>query len=158
MEFSKDTSAGYLVNDVARRFAAALQAKIKPIGLSTGVFPVMVQLWEEDGLTQTELVRRIGVEQATMANTLARMQRDGLIARHRSQTDGRVQEIRLTDLGKRLKGPAIDAAVRVNDAALSGLSAEERTRFLDLVTKIIETFDDGEQADIGREALPREER
>ena len=57
MRFSKDTSAGYLVNDLARRFAAALQARIKPLGLSTGVFPVMVQLWEDDGLTQTELVR-----------------------------------------------------------------------------------------------------
>ena len=56
MTFSKDSSAGYLVNDLARRFAAALQARIKPIGLSTGVFPVMVQLWEDDGLTQTELV------------------------------------------------------------------------------------------------------
>jgi len=146
MRFSKDTSAGYLVNDLARRFAAALQARIKPLGLSTGVFPVMVQLWEDDGLTQTELVRRIGVEQATMANTLARMQRDGLIARRRSKADGRAQEIRLTDRGKRLRGPAIDAALAVNDTALSSLSPEEREQFLGLMGKIIRTFDDGEGA------------
>ena len=146
MRFSKDTSAGYLVNDLARRFAAALQARIKPLGLSTGVFPVMVQLWEDDGLTQTELVRRIGVEQATMANTLARMQRDGLIARRRSKADGRVQEIRLTDRGKSLRGPAIDAALAVNDTALSSLSPEEREQFLGLMRKIIRTFDDGEGA------------
>ena len=146
MRFSKDTSAGYLVNDLARRFAAALQARIKPLGLSTGVFPVMVQLWEDDGLTQTELVRRIGVEQATMANTLARMQRDGLIARQRSKADGRVQEIRLTDRGKSLRGPAIDAALAVNDTALSSLSPEEREQFLGLMGKIIRTFDDGEGA------------
>ncbi|MEL7787429.1 MarR family transcriptional regulator [Citromicrobium bathyomarinum] len=146
MRFSKDSSAGYLVNDLARRFAAALQARIKPLGLSTGVFPVMVQLWEDDGLTQTELVRRIGVEQATMANTLARMQRDGLIARRRSKADGRVQEIRLTDRGKSLRGPAIDAALAVNDTALSSLSPEEREQFLGLMGKIIRTFDDGEGA------------
>ncbi|MEL7688868.1 MarR family transcriptional regulator [Citromicrobium bathyomarinum] len=146
VRFSKDSSAGYLVNDLARRFAAALQARIKPLGLSTGVFPVMVQLWEDDGLTQTELVRRIGVEQATMANTLARMQRDGLIARRRSKADGRVQEIRLTDRGKSLRGPAIDAALAVNDTALSSLSPEEREQFLGLMGKIIRTFDDGEGA------------
>ena len=143
MTFSKDSSAGYLVNDLARRFAAALQARIKPIGLSTGVFPVMVQLWEDDGLTQTELVRRIGVEQATMANTLARMQRDGLIARHRSNSDGRVQEIWLTDLGTSLRAPAIAAAESVNAAALSGLSAEEGEQFVHLMTKVIRTFDEG---------------
>jgi len=147
MTFSKDSSAGYLVNDLARRFAAALQARIKPLGLSTGVFPVMVQLWEDDGLTQTELVRRIGVEQATMANTLARMQRDGLIARQRSQTDGRVQEIRLTDLGSSLREPALAAAQAVNDAALCGLSPQERDHFLTLVSRIIQTFDEGDRPD-----------
>lgn len=144
MAFSKDSSAGYLVNDLARRFAAALQARIKPLGLSTGVFPVMVQLWEQDGQTQTELVRRIGVEQATMANTLARMQRDGLIARRRSKADGRVQEIWLTDLGNSLREPAIAAAETVNGVALSGLSPEERDQFLMLVSKIIQTFDEAE--------------
>jgi len=146
MTFSKDSSAGYLVNDLARRFAAGLQARIKPIGLSTGVFPVMVQLWEDDGLTQTELVRRIGVEQATMANTLARMQRDGLIVRQRSKADGRVQEIWLTDLGTSLRGPAIAAAEAVNAAALSGLSAEEGDQFVRLMTKVIRTFDEGDGA------------
>ena len=146
MQFSKDSSAGYLVNDLARRFAAALQARIKPLGLSTGVFPVMVQLWEEDGLTQVELVERIGIEQATMANTLARMERDGLIERHRNQTDGRMQDIWLTDLGESLQGPAIEAAQRVNSAALSGLDKEERFLFLILLSKAIRTFDDGDWA------------
>ena len=95
-----------------------------------------------------DAVRRIGVEQATMANTLARMQRDGLIARQRSKADGRVQEIRLTDRGQSLRGPAIDAALAVNDTALASLSPEEREQFLGLMGKIIRTFDhDGEGAD-----------
>ncbi|NCP18951.1 MAG: MarR family transcriptional regulator [Erythrobacter sp.] len=149
MTFSKDSSAGYLVNDLARRFAAALQARIKPLGLSTGVFPVMVQLWEDDGLTQSELVRRIGVEQATMANTLARMQRDGLIARQRSKADGRVQEIWLTERGQSLREPAIAAAETVNSVALSDLSSEERDRFLHLVGKVIRTFDQVDRPDAG---------
>lgn len=140
MRFSPATSAGYLINDLARRFAAALQARIKPMGLSTGVFPAMVQLWEADGLTQAELVRRIGIEQATMANTLSRMQRDGLIERRPSPDDGRVQEIRLTEKGKALRGPAIEAALSVNGHALSGLSPAEREEFLRLLVKAIATF------------------
>ncbi|QRF68533.1 MarR family transcriptional regulator [Ponticoccus alexandrii] len=145
MPFSPDTSAGYLINDLARRFAAALQAQIKPMGLSTGVFPIMVQLWEKDGLTQAELVRLVGIEQATMANTLARMQRDGLIERRRSDADGRVQENRLTEKGKGLHVPAIEAALAVNKSALSGLSPEERDQFLGLLSKAIQTFDSEEQ-------------
>lgn len=142
MQFSRSTSAGYLINDLARRYAAALQTRIKPMGLSTGVFPIMVQLWEEDGLTQAELVRRIGIEQATMANTLARMQRDGLIDRRPSEADGRAQEVRLTEKGRSLRAPAIDAALSVNANALSAFSDEERAQFLELLSKAIDTFDD----------------
>ena len=141
MPFSRATSAGYLINDLARRFAAALQTRIKPMGLSTGVFPIMVQLWEDDGLTPADLVRRIGIEQATMANTLTRMQRDGLIDRRPSQADGRAQEVRLTEKGRKLQVPAIEAALAVNASALSGLSSDERSQFLNLLSKTIDTFD-----------------
>ena len=46
-----------------------------------GQFAVLLELWAGDGLTQKELVERLDVEQATMANTLARMVRDGLVER-----------------------------------------------------------------------------
>ena len=145
----KNRSAGYLTNQLARLFERGLSARIRPLGLTTGAFPALVELWEREGLTQKELVERLDIEQATMANTLARMQRDGLIARQRSKADGRVQEIRLTDLGNSLRAPAIAAAETVNDTALSGLSSDERDQFLTLVSKIIQTFDEGEGASPG---------
>lgn len=136
----RDSSAGYLINDLARQFANALQARIRPLGLSTGVFPVLVHLWEHDGLTQSDLVARVGVEQATMANTLARMQRDGLVKRRRDDRDGRIRRNWLTEHAKSLRDPAIAAAEEVNRTALSGLSVEERALFLALLAKAIATF------------------
>lgn len=56
----------HLINHLARLFAGALQDGIHPLGLSTGVFPIMVHLWDQDGLTQKELVGRVEIEQATM--------------------------------------------------------------------------------------------
>ena len=46
---------------------------------------------------------------------------------------------------------AIAAAESVNAAALSGLSPEERDQFLHLMTKIIRTFDEGEEHGAGPE-------
>jgi len=46
-------------------------------------FLALSELWGDDGLTQRELAERLGVEQATMANTLARMERDRLVERRR---------------------------------------------------------------------------
>lgn len=137
MRFSKDDSAGYLVNHLARLFARELQMRIKPLGLSTGTFPALLVLWESDGLTQRELIERLDVEQPTMTNTLARMERDGLIRRAKDPADGRAQRIWLTASARALEGPATAAAQAVNARALERLAPEERAAFLGLVRKVI---------------------
>lgn len=137
MSLAPDASPGYLVNHLARLFAASLQARIKPMGLSTGVFPVMLHLWQQDGLTQRDLVLRVGVEQATMANTLKRMERDGLVARHPDPEDGRIRRIWLTERGRELRDAATAAAAEENKNVLSGLPEEEQAQLVALLRKAI---------------------
>jgi DNA-binding MarR family transcriptional regulator len=137
MAFTKNQSAGYLINQLARIFARGLSARIKPLGLTTGTFPALLELWENDGLTQKHLVDRLDIEQATMANTLARMERDGLISRRKDDSDGRVQRIWLTDRAKALREPAIGAATAENAAALATLTGPEQSTFLALMQRII---------------------
>ena len=137
MTFTKHQSAGYLINHVARIFARGLSARIKPLGLTTGTFPALLELWETDGLTQKQLVTRLDIEQATMANTLARMERDGLIKRKKDESDGRVQRIWLTQRARGLHGAAVTAAQDENLAALAGLSEDEHQQFIALLHKII---------------------
>lgn len=139
MIFSKAGSAGYLINHLARRFARGLTARIEPLGLSTGVFPALLELWESDGLTQSQLVQRLDIEQATMAGTLARMERDGLVVRQRDPDDGRVQRIWLTPQARSLQQPAIQAALDENTEALSGLTPAERQQFIALMVKVLKT-------------------
>lgn len=135
MEFSRETSIGYLINQLARVFSNALQQRIKPLGLSTGVFPVMIHLWEKDGLTQKELVALVGIEQATMANTLNRMERDGLITRTKGTKDARERVVELTIQGRELRKPALEAATAQNEALMVGLCLEEQCQLIDLVSK-----------------------
>ncbi len=78
--FDRQESLGYLVNRLARLFARALESRLAGHGVALGPFPVLLTLWEEEGLTQTEIARRLDFEQPTIANTLKRMQRDGLVA------------------------------------------------------------------------------
>lgn len=139
MTFTKNQSAGYLINHVARIFARGLTARIKPLGLTTGTFPTLLELWETDGLTQKQLVERLDIEQATIANTLARMERDGLVLRAKDASDGRMQRVWLTEQARGLRGPAIAAALAENAAELAGLSTDERAQFIALMQKIIET-------------------
>ena len=147
MAFAKDQSAGYLANHMARIFAHGLTARIKPLGLTTGTFPALLELWETDGLTQKQLVERLDIEQATMAYTLARMERDGLVVRKKETNEGRVQRVWLTDRARDLRGPAIAAAQEENAVRLAGLTEDERRQFIALLQKVIRTKTPGEPRD-----------
>ena len=140
MPLDKDRSAGYVVNHMARLFAAALTERIQPLGLTTGQFPILLELWREEGLTQKQLVERLDLEQATVANTLARMERDGLILRKPHPQDGRSHCIHLTRKARSLEEPAAQAAHSVNEIALKSLKAEERKAFLETMGAVIRSL------------------
>lgn len=137
MAFEKSRSAGFLANHMARLFAAGLARRIRPLGLAPAQFMVLLELWEEDGLTQAELVRRLDVEQATMANTLARMERDRLITRSPGISDARTRLVCLTEKARVLRTPAIRAATAQNEAALSTLGEAERQVLISLMTRVV---------------------
>ena len=137
MEFDKEKSAGYLVNHTARLFAAGLQERIKPLGLTIGQFPVLLELWVRDGVTQRELLEKLALEQATLANTLNRMERDELIVRKKHPSDARSQKIWLTTKGKAQRENAYQAANAQNEQSLAPLTQDEREQFLNLMRRII---------------------
>ena len=137
MNFNKENSAGYLINHLARLFARELQDRIQPLGIVTGQFPILLELWRADGITQRDLLSNIDVEQATLANTLTRMERDGLINRTKHPTDARSQQIWLTDKARAVRADAYQAAFETNQMALTELTDEERALFLSMMRKVI---------------------
>lgn len=140
MTFEKRKSAGYLANHMARLFAQGLAARIKPLGIVPGQFAALLALWEEDGLTQKELIARLDLEQATMANTLSRMERDGLIRRTPHPSDARAQQIWLTPASRAIQQAAQEAAMNQNQLALSDLSPAEQQQFIDLMNRVIDAM------------------
>jgi len=137
MAFDKEKSAGFLINHIARLFAKELQHRIQPLGIVTGQFPILLELWEGDGLTQRELLEKLDIEQATLANTLTRMQRDGLIKRTKHPTDARAQLIWLTDKASKIKDEAYQSAAQINMEALSVLSKKDQALFMEFMRRVI---------------------
>ncbi len=133
----KSSSAGYLANHMARLFEQALSDAIRSFDLSPGQFPTLLALRNRDGQTQAELVREVDVEQATLALTLKRMERDGLIRREPHPDDSRAKLIFLTPKAKSLETRATAAAAAVNARALEGLSRAEADQFLSLMARVI---------------------
>ncbi|HYR09563.1 MAG TPA: MarR family transcriptional regulator [Longimicrobium sp.] len=142
MKFDRHQSAGHQINYLARLFAQALYRRIGPHGVTRGQFPVLLMLWEQEGATQSQLAERLAVEQPTMANTLKRMERDGLITRVPDKADRRQAHVYLTPRGRALEEVLTASARQTNAAALEGLDTEERQLFLALAGRVIRNLED----------------
>jgi len=136
MMYDKTRSAGVLAGEIARLYAAALQRTLMPLGLSRAQFVVLGELWLTDGVTQKELASCLSLEQATMANTLARMERDDLVTRKPHPDDGRSQQIWLTGTAKELQAPATRAAIEADSLVAAGLPGAERELFLSMLGRV----------------------
>ena len=147
MKFDRHQSPGHVVNYLARVFGRALYRRIGPHGITRGQFPVLLMLWEGEGVTQAQLTARLVVEQPTMANTLKRMERDGLIERIPDPEDRRQARIYLTPRGRELEEVLTGSAREVNAVALAGLSTEESQQFLALMRRVVRNLeqDGGEE-------------
>lgn len=138
MSFDLTRSATYLSSLLARGFARSLQARATGLGFSPGQLPILVALWGEDGLTQRQLVDRLDIEQATIANTLVRMERDGLIERRRHPTDKRAQLLFLTAQAKALEAEATAALNAAEDEMFGGFRRFERELVLEYMRWLVE--------------------
>ncbi|APG82962.1 MarR family transcriptional regulator [Sinorhizobium americanum CCGM7] len=131
MAFNRMDSATYLASLLARSFSRALQERAQKLGFAPGQFPILLELWAEDGLTQKQLLDRLDIEQATMANTLARMERDGLVVRRKHPNDRRSQQIFLTEQARGMEAAAKEAALSAEQSLLAGFRRFEKELMLE---------------------------
>lgn len=123
--YPPDQSVGYLVRETHRAFLRVLGARVSRHGVSIGMWYFLRALWEEDGLTQRELSRRVRMMEPTTATALAGMERGGLISRRRNSRDRRKVHIYLTARGRRLRNVLLPYAMEVNEIALAGIAPKE---------------------------------
>lgn len=134
-------SVGYQVNHLGRLFAQALRDRIAPYGVVPGQFAQLLALYEREGLTQSQLCDEVRIDQSTMAHTLRRMERDGLIERIPDPADGRRALVMLTERTRDLQSSLEQAAQEVNAVATRGFTADEVATCLELVTRMISNLE-----------------
>ncbi len=133
------------LNYLARLLLSKVNEETSHFGVTQGQLPVLCCLNEKEGQTQSELCKNIQVEQPTMANTLRRMERDGLICRSTSEHDGRQSQIFISTQVR----PIIEVLQAKRDEVIARMlremSVEERDTFERLVDMAVKGLDDRHQ-------------
>jgi DNA-binding MarR family transcriptional regulator len=131
---------GLAVNTLGRNILWSLSQRTAKHGALPGVYPVIAWLMQLSDSTQGELSRLIGIEQPTMAVTLRRMERDGLIQRTPDPDHGRRSHIKLTAKGRSVSQVMRNAAHDVEKIATEGLTAAEVAQFFRLAGVMIQNL------------------
>ena len=139
-----ESSPTFWVNHASRLIVRHFEQRLRPLEFGWAYLPVVFALKENGRLTQKELAEHAKVEQPTMAALLARMERDGLIARESNATDKRSSWISLSAKANfRLPG-AMKQLAEVVELATSGLSRAECATLMAILRRVVSNLDGAE--------------
>lgn len=123
--------------NVQRKITRTLsRTKLKKFDLTYSQFLVLNDLWIEEPLLVTTIVRDLGLDTGTISPLLKRMEEKDLIKKERSNIDQRKVYVHLTEKGKQLDSE-LEKVVK-SDNAIPELSADETVELNRLLKKIVD--------------------
>jgi MarR family transcriptional regulator for hemolysin len=136
---ANDPGIGTLLGETGRAWRYRLDQRLKPLGLSQAKWITLLKLsCAEDGMTQTELADRLGVEAPTLARLLDRMAADGWIERRESDADRRSKTVHLRRKACSLLEQITAVAMQLNADLLAGVPAGDLRCCMDVLRRIKE--------------------
>src|ERR1700753_286093 len=95
-----DTSLGYLLKAAASVLHSALEAVLRPLGMTITHYSCLELLAQRPGLSNSELARGAFVTRQSMNVLLQALERDGYVSRPNQAPVGKVLPTRLTPRGR----------------------------------------------------------
>jgi DNA-binding MarR family transcriptional regulator len=133
-------STGYLLAQVCKSHRNKAGELLAEVDLYVGQEMFLAELWQEDGLSQSEIVDNLLVKPATVTRMLDRMEKSGLVERRKDLDDQRVSRVFLTEKGHSLHNEVEVVWQRLEDISLANFSLEERVLFRRLLLQLVENL------------------
>jgi DNA-binding MarR family transcriptional regulator len=131
-----DRSPIHLLHRAAQCAEIIFQGEITEVDLTQRQLALLGAIAEGEGVSQTVLTQRTGIDRSTLADVVKRMQRKGLLQRRRTKEDARAYAVKLTDEGRRVLRIAEPLARKVDERLLAALPTRERERFIDALRTV----------------------
>lgn len=133
-------SAIHLLHRAGQCAGDVFGQRVKAAGLTPRQYAVLSTVAHHEGLNQTDLVQRTGVDRSTLADIVRRMLNKGLIYRKRKLCDARAYAVYITESGQEILKEAAPAAADADQRILAALPEEKREAFLDILHQLVENI------------------
>lgn len=136
--FDLASRPGFLIRRLHQIHVALFIEECAAFEVTPVQFSLMTVLQAHPGLEQARLGEEAGVDRATLANVVGRLERRGLVRRRPSGTDRRVRLVSLTPGGAALLIQMEEPARRAHARTLAALPPDARHAFTHALACLVE--------------------
>src|SRR6185369_2435062 len=137
MPSSNTNEFGLLLFGTARAWRTRLDQRLRPLGLSQGKWRTLIHLSQGGNtLTQKEIAERMGIEGATLAGLLDRLQEDGWVERRGSAADRRCKTVHLQRRSKAVLDKIFNTAHDLRGELIEDIPSRDLETCIRVLTKI----------------------
>ena len=129
-------SLDFLLGQVCRLHHIRAHALLEETGLYRGQPRLLHSLYEQEGLTHTDLSTRLQVTPATVTKMLTRMEKAGFVQRRPDAADQRISRVYLTEAGRAIQAEMSAALHKLAGETLADLTLEERVLLRRLLLQV----------------------
>jgi len=126
-----------LVAQVCQAYRSLSDAFIDRIGMHRAQATVLCRLYEQDGMTQSEIGEQLAVQGATVTNMLKRMEESGLVTRRRDADDNRLVRVYLTRSGQEKERAINEQFLELERAVFEGISEDDRVSLRHFLRRLL---------------------
>jgi DNA-binding MarR family transcriptional regulator len=128
-DWTAEDSIGHLLRQALASLSRAAEAEMKLCGLTSVQWAPLMMIARGGHPTAASLARDLNTDTGAMTRMLDRLEAKGLLTRRRSETDRRVVELALTELGRQTTEQIPLHLARVYNSHLGGFTAPEFEQF-----------------------------
>ncbi|MDP6592680.1 MAG: MarR family transcriptional regulator [Candidatus Marinimicrobia bacterium] len=130
---------GFLVYRTARGMKKMLDSELNKYSVSSSQYTVLNTLMEDDGLSLSEIGKRVSIDKPAVTGIADRMEKDGLVERRRTSQDRRVIQLFMTEKGRALAEKTEGIATQIDQKLVNVLTPAEVSQFRHMLNRIWES-------------------
>jgi DNA-binding MarR family transcriptional regulator len=132
-----ETSLGYLLKEASSTLRTAMEAVLRPLGMTVTHYACLELLAQRPGLSNSELARGAFVTRQSMNVLLQTLERDGYVTRPAEAPVGKILPTQLTPRGRQSLATASAAVRSVEVRMLSGMTQAEQSAAFTILQSMI---------------------
>jgi DNA-binding MarR family transcriptional regulator len=133
---------GFLIRRLHQIHVALFAEECLGFDVTPVQYSIMSVIAQQPGLDQSQISEEVGVDRATLANVVARLEASGLLKRITSRLDRRQKLLTLTPKGKSLMSRMREPVFRAHARTIETLAPQDREVLLGLLATLVDAGND----------------